>query len=47
MIKDKTIPIPDGVLLGNDYFQRYSSVQIDYENMKIAFSGSHDPSHFE
>jgi hypothetical protein len=29
------------------YFQRYSSLHIDYENMKIAFSGSHDPSHFE
>ena len=44
---ETTLPFSDAAIYGVQYFQRYSSLQIDYENMKIAFSGSHDPSHFE
>jgi len=44
---DTALPFSDAAIYGVQYFQRYSSLQIDYDNMKIAFSGSHDPSHFE
>ena len=44
---DTTLPFSDAAIYGIQYFRRYSSLEIDYDNMKIAFSGSHDPSPFE
>jgi hypothetical protein len=44
---DTTLPFSDAAIYGVQYFQRYTSLNIDYENMKIAFSGSHDPTQFE
>lgn len=37
----------DAAILGLPYNQRYSSVEIDYDNMKIAFSGRRDSTSFE
>ncbi len=44
---EKTFPFSNVGFFGIQYFQRYSSLQIDYDNMRIAFSGNHDGSHFE
>ena len=45
LTNDTTLPFSDAVIYGSQYFKRYSSLQIDYDNMKIAFSGGHVPSH--
>ena len=45
LTNDTTLPYSDLVIYGSQYFQRYSSLNIDFEKMKIAFSGSHVPSH--
>ena len=47
LTNDTTLPYSDAVIYGAQYFQRYSSLQIDFDNMKIAFSGGDVPSHFE
>lgn len=44
---DTIVLFSDAVIYGVQYFQRYSSLQIDYDNMRIAFSGHHDATHFE
>ena len=33
----------DSFILGEDYFDRHDGLHFDYDAMKIAFSGNHEP----
>ena len=44
---DKNLTFSDAAIYGVQYFQRHTSLDIDYDNMRIAFSGSHNATHFE
>ena len=44
LTNETDLPFSDVVVYGSQYFKRYSSLEIDYDNMKIAFSGAQVPS---